>query len=123
MKIRNARSAAAIAVAALLLSGCTSDDQAARFLVAPGKYVLYNCDELARQAQGLAARQKELGQLMAKASTDATGRMIGDAAYRSEYISTRGELTELRKTAAEKNCTPLPGPDNPTGRASDGVIR
>jgi outer membrane murein-binding lipoprotein Lpp len=125
VKIRLAPSAAAIcaAFALCVLSGCASDETTARFLVAPGKYVLYTCDELARQAQALAARQKELEQLMAKAGTDATGRMMGEAAYRSEYIAVRGEITELRKTAAEKSCNPLPGPDNPTGRASDGVIR
>lgn len=111
------------AFAVCMLSGCTSDDQMARFLVAPGKYVLYTCDEIARQAQGSAARQKTLEQLMEKAGTDAGGRMIGTVAYRAEYISVRGDINELRNAATEKNCIPLPGADNPTGRASDNVIR
>ena len=81
-----------------------SDDQAARYLVAPDKYLLYTCDDIAREAQTKAARELELQQLMAKAGTDATGRLVGDMAYRSEYLSVRGELNELRHTAADKHC-------------------
>jgi|ERR1700688_2402384 len=116
------------AVAVCVLSACAapggnSDDQMARFLVAPGKYVLYSCDELARQAQASAARKKELEQLMAKASSDAGGRMISNAAYGSEYTMVRGELIELHNAANERNCNAAPGAGNPSGRASDNAIR
>ncbi len=106
--------------AALALSACAmSDDQAARYLVAPNKYLLYTCDDIAREAQTKAARELELQQLMAKASTDATGRLIGDMVYRSEYLSVRGELNELRRTAADKHCAGAPAGAAPAARASD----
>ena len=126
VNIRLAPSAAALAVC--LLSGCTSqggssDDQMARFLVAPGRYVLYTCDEMARQAQVSAVREKELERLMIKAGADAGGQAIGVVAYKTEYIALRGDLIELRRASAEKNCNPLPDPGNPSGRVSDSVIR
>ena len=111
---------AAIGSIVFALAGCTSqggssDDQMARFLVAPGKYMLYTCDEIARQAKASAARQKELEQLMVKAGADASGQVIGAVAYRAEYLSLRGDINELRNATAEKNCNP--------GRASDNAIR
>lgn len=111
------------AIAVSMLSGCSmSDDTMGRFMVAPGKYVLYPCDALARQAQAMAVRKKELEELTAKAGTGAAGRVIAETTYGSEYIAVRGEINELRRAAAEKNCNPLPGIENPAGPASSSVI-
>src|SRR5512141_2687549 len=99
---------------AAVLSGCaSSEDTLSSFLVAPGSYVLFNCDDIARTAKGVEARHKQLEQLMAKDSTDATGRIIGGATYGSEYAMTRGQLNNLRAAAAEKNCDAAPGPAKP----------
>lgn len=110
-----------IAVSALaMLAGCAmSDDQAARFLVAPDKYTLYSCDEIARETLTKVAREQELQGLMAKAGTDSGGRLIGDIAYRPDYITVKGELNDLRQTAADKKCADVPG----AARASDGAVR
>jgi hypothetical protein len=112
---------AGIAIGALaMLAGCTmSDDQAARFLVAPDKYTLYSCDEIARETLTKLAREAELQGLMAKAGTDSGGRLIGDIAYRTDYITVKGELNDLRQTAASKHCDGVPG----AARASDGAVR
>src|SRR3990172_5641070 len=80
----------AIALLAAMLSGCassggSSDDKLGRFLVAPGKYVLYSCPEIAVQAATTAARERELERLMAKANVDAGGRLVSAIAYRPEY--------------------------------------
>jgi len=114
---------AGIAVSALaMLAGCTmSDDQAARFLVAPDKYTLYSCDEIARETLTKVAREAELQALMAKAGTDSGGRLIGDIAYRPDYITVRGELNDLRQTAVVKKCAGVPGAD--AARASNGAVR
>lgn len=110
--------------AAALLAGCTaSDDTAARFLVAPDQYVLYNCPELAQAAQINATRQRELEKLMAKAETDSVGRAVSTMSYRPEYVQLRGEMTELRKEAATKHCRFTPGIDMPTDRKSDAAVR
>ena len=87
-----------------MLAGCASDDATARLLVAPDKYVLYTCPEIARELTGKEAREKELGQLMAKAGTDPGGRMVSGLAYDPEYLSVRGEINDLHASAAAKNC-------------------
>ena len=121
---RSAVIAVSGAALAAALSGCaTSDDQLARFAVAPDKYVLYNCDEIARQLQVTGAREKELQQLMARASTDAGGRLASSLAYDSDYLTARGEINELRATAAAKHCDSVPSAASPAARASDRAIR
>ena len=94
---------------ALSLAGCASEDAASSFLVAPGKYVLYQCDDLERAAKAALARQQELERLVARASATAAGQLIGDAAYGTELASIRGQLRDLRTTARDKNCGPMPG--------------
>jgi hypothetical protein len=120
---RSAVIAVSAAAFAAALSGCAmSDDQLARLLVAPDKYALYNCDEIATEAQVKAARELELQQLMAKAASDESGRLIGTVVYRPDYLSVRGEINELRLAAAAKHCTLAPGAGRPAARASDGAI-
>jgi hypothetical protein len=115
---------ASIAALAALLAGCAmTDDQAGRFLVAPDKYVLYNCDEIARETQAAAARERELQQLIAKADVDAGGRLVSAVAYRPDYLSVRGEINELHAAAIAKDCDVVAGAANPVARASDSVIR
>jgi hypothetical protein len=107
-----------------LLSGCASSEGTfASFLVAPGNYVLFSCDDIARTAKGVEARHKELEKLMAKDSADTGGRIIANATYGTEYAQTRGQLNSLRATAAEKNCDGVPGAGKPAAKASDGAIR
>ena len=66
------------ALAALTLAACAggNDDAAARFLVAPGKYVLFNCQQLAQEATMNMTRQHDLEGLMAQAGTGAQGQPI-----------------------------------------------
>jgi hypothetical protein len=106
------------ALAAAGLSGCASDDSTARLLVAPDKYVLYTCPEMAREMQVKTAREKELRDLMRKDGADAGARLIGGFTYDPEYLSVRGEINDLRATAANKNCTEVPG----AGAAPIGAI-
>ena len=120
----NGRAIAAAAIASVWLSACAmSDDSLSSFLVAPGNYALFSCDDIARTAKTTQERQKELEQLMAKASTNAGGRLISDATYGTDYVTTRGRMKNLRAAAAERKCNFVPGEDNPAGRASDSVIR
>ncbi len=111
------------ALAASALTGCASEESAGRFVVEPDRYVLYNCAELAVQAQANITRQHELEVLMAKAEAGSGGKLVSSVAYRPEYIQLRGEMNELRKTGTEKNCKSLPGVGALGGRASDQVVR
>lgn len=110
-------------LAAGLLAGCAvqsgaSDDKMARFLVAPGKFVLYDCAQLAQQSATTGAREKELEALIAKAGPGSDGRLVSSIAYRPEYLEVHGEMNELRNAAAAKNCDFVPG-----ATISDKVVR
>lgn len=111
------------AFAALTLAGCTSEDGASSFLVAPGKYVLYQCEDIDRTAKSAVARQKELEQLMAKASTSPTGQLIGDAAYGTELATLRGQLRDLREAARDKHCNFTPGAEPPAAPVPAATVR
>jgi hypothetical protein len=102
-------------VAVMSLCGCTSEETAGRFLVAPGQYILYSCPELANTARGIEVRQHELAALMQKAGVDAGGRFISAQAYGPEYAQLRGQMDQVRKTAAEKNCNLLGGVSGVSG--------
>lgn len=111
------------ALAAAALCGCASEDSAGRFLVTPDKFVLYNCAQLSDAAQANFTRQQELEKLMAKAGTGGGAVIVSDLAYRPEYVQLRGEMSELRKATAAKNCKPITSTSSPTGRASDQAVR
>jgi hypothetical protein len=115
--------AAGAALAAGLAGCAVSDDQLARLVVAPDKYALYNCVEIARAQQTATAREQQLQQLMAKADVDASGRLVSAVAYRPDYLTVRGELNELRAAAAAKHCDGAAATAVPVERVSDQVIR
>jgi hypothetical protein len=121
---RSHRHTLAAALAALTLAACAgNDDQTAHFLVAPGRYALFNCKQLAQEAAVKVTRQHELEGLMAQAGTGSAGQMVSAVAYRPEYLTLRGELEDMRQTAADKKCKFVPG-EAPAGMAtSDGAIR
>jgi hypothetical protein len=121
-------SLAAAVLLAACLAACTAptgnpDDNAARFFIAPDQFVLFNCEQLATRAVVLNAREKELREAIAKAGPGADAQLVSALSYRSDYISVRGDLSEVRKAAVVKKCPPLPAPDNASGRASDDAVR
>jgi hypothetical protein len=98
-------------------AGAMDDDTAARFLVAPGRYVLFNCQQLVIQENENQKRMRELEALMAKSGNEFVNAM----AYRPEYLQLRGEMADMRHEAADKKCKTIPGArPRPTGGA---VIR
>jgi hypothetical protein len=113
----------AASLAACTSPGETSDEAMGRLLVAPDKFILYGCKELALRAKVIIDRQKELERLMAKAGEGADGRLVSSAAYRPEYLHLTGEMSVLRNAAAEKNCKFTPGVDIPGSKASEGAVR
>ena len=105
MRSRRALPILLIALAVLPLCGCASEETANRFLVPPDQYILFNCVQIANEADGIAKRQREFEALMKKAQGDAGGRFVSSQVYGPEYAQLRAQMTELRKTATEKNCT------------------
>lgn len=112
-------------LAAGLLAACTAaeSDSTSRFLVAPGRYVLYNCPQIAQQAKDNIDRQRELEGLMLKAGNDSGGRLVSAVAYKPEYYQLRGELSDLRQTALDKKCKFVPGEDRGVRPVSATAIR
>jgi hypothetical protein len=96
------------AFAAIALGGCGMSEGAGAFLVDPGRYTAYHCDELAARWKILKAREKELSGLMDKANESGGGAVIGSLAYRTDYESVLSEEKLLQRTATEKNCNFTP---------------
>lgn len=102
---RRVTALACVLLAAAELAGCAgSEDTVGRVLVAPGGYDYYNCQQLASTAQSLRTRLQELEGLMGKSSQGAGGGLVNAMVYQPDYLNVRGQLNELRRTAAAKNC-------------------
>ena len=76
-------------------------------MIAPGKFDLLKCPDLARRSVLASQREKELMSLMDRANQDAVGPVVNTMVYAPDLASVRAELELLRKTAAEKNCDNL----------------
>jgi hypothetical protein len=98
--------AVAAAVLAASLAGCgtISEQTAAIAFTSPGKYNIYSCEDVEKSMLTLRKRQVELEQLMARASLGFGGEFVNTIAYRGEYAQTRGQLAELTKAKADKQC-------------------
>jgi len=103
MKIGRIFLAAFCLAAPAMLAGCASQE----FGISsskPGKYNLYNCDQLNRRGAELMRRERELKGLMDKAAQGAGGEIAIAIAYRSEYNVVQGDLFEVERVGAEKKC-------------------
>ena len=104
-------------LAALLLSGCTLPDDKALSMVNRGKYALYDCHAIGRQARESKIREQELREAIEKASRGPAGELVIASVYRPEYLTVKGELQELELMATQKNCR------NVLRTQSDGAIQ
>jgi hypothetical protein len=95
-----------VALLAAGLAGCGSvnDRTGAGAFTSPGKYDIYTCEDIERQANSIRTRQIELEQVMNRASQGAGGDFVNAIAYRGEYAQGRGELAELAKAKSDKQC-------------------
>jgi hypothetical protein len=97
----------AVTCALALLAGCAATgDHPENFYVAPGKYVLYDCKQLAGAQAHFAERDQELSRLIARAKEGAGGSVVSALAYEPEYYSNLGELRDVQREMAEKKCPP-----------------
>jgi hypothetical protein len=98
------RVVAAASLSLVALAGCGMSGDPGAFLVDPGRYNSYHCNDLVTRWKVLVAREKELHGLMDKAGEGGGGAVIGSLAYRTDYESVLSEERLLQRTAAEKNC-------------------
>ena len=107
------------AATAIVLAGCTGGDGIGTILADPGRYSAFRCNDMAVRWTYLNTRERQLGDLMLRASEGTGGTVIGAIAYRPEYEQTLSEKRLLRRAAAEKKCDLTP----PSNYQSDNVVR
>jgi hypothetical protein len=108
--VRAARRSAVIALCAALAACSANSDNFSAAFVDPAKFTYYHCDHLNVRAHALKVREQELRTDMARAEQGAGGGLVNALAYRPSYLSVRGELDLLERTAAEKKCELKPAP-------------
>src|SRR3954451_6887228 len=88
------------------LGGCAQvgDSFASAAFVDPAKYELYDCKQLEGERKALAMRPAELQGLIAKAETGVGGSVVGELAYRNDYISARAQAKLAEETWQRDKC-------------------
>jgi hypothetical protein len=101
----------AVAGAALLvlaghLGGCAGvgDSFASGAFVDPARYDLYDCQQLETERKSLATRTAELQGLIDKAQTGTGGAVVGELAYRNDYISARANAKLAEQAWQKSKC-------------------
>src|SRR3954451_1373322 len=100
------------------LGGCANvgDSFASAAFVDPAKYEQFDCKQLEAERKALATRTAELQGLIAKAETGVGGSVVGELAYRNDYISARAqaklaeEMWQRNKCVVSSPATATPAP-------------
>jgi hypothetical protein len=104
---------------AVMTSACAATfEQVGSLYVAPGKYILLKCPDLAAKSTAASNREKELISLMDRANQDVAGPVINTFIYKTDLDTVRAELVELKKTAKDKNCNDMVAAAKPPPTAS-----
>jgi hypothetical protein len=122
--LRSARAAgkgtwtACFLAAAVPLAGCgIGTDGVASLAVDPAHYAGFHCKDLTAQWKALVAREKQLRNLIDKASEGGGGTLVAAVAYRGDYDTVLQQEKVLKRTAADQNCELTPN------YSSDQTIR
>jgi hypothetical protein len=106
--------------ALLSLGGCADlGDTALSAFADPAKYDYYDCKQLEAERKTISTRSAELQGLMAKAETGAGGSVVGEIAYRNDYITARAQSKLVEEAWRRNKCheTP-PSATTPTAAAT-----
>jgi hypothetical protein len=98
------RSILLCAAAVATLTACGGGNGPGSWLVDPGRYEAYHCNDLVTRWKALTDREKDLRALMDKASQSGTGAVIGAVAYRSDYETVLTEEKLVQREAGDKHC-------------------
>jgi len=86
------------------LAGCGLSNGPGSLIVDPGPFKAYHCNDLLARWNVLLNREKDLRNLMSKASEGGGGTVIGTLAYGTDYQTVLTEKKIVQQEAAEKNC-------------------
>lgn len=120
MSFRRTAAALALVLSGVALSGCAGmgDGFMSGAFVDPAKYDYYDCKQLETERTKLAKRVAELQGLIDKAGTGTGGAVVGEIAYRNDYISSRAQLKLLEENWRRNKCKESP-PDPEATNAPD----
>jgi hypothetical protein len=117
------------------LGGCADvgDSFASTAFVDPAKYEQFDCKQLEVERKAQATRTAELQGLIAKAETGVGGSVVGELAYRNDYISARASSKLAEETWQRNKCVasspaaataaPAPAPAAPAPGKGHGSAR
>lgn len=121
----------AISIVVLMASGVSvagcagvGDSALSGAFVDPAKYELYDCKQLEAERKSLEARTTQLQGYIDKAQTGTAGTVVGEMAYRNDYISTRASLKLANEAWERGKCvaTPAPAPAAPPASKGKGRV-
>ena len=69
----------------------------------PGKYDFLDCPSIANRFKAASARERQLNELMTRASEDAGGAIVNAMVYQDDLNSARATQRSLRKAAEANN--------------------
>ncbi len=125
--------ATALLVLGAGLGGCANvgDSFASSAFVDPAKYDQFDCKQLEAERKAQATRTAELQGLIAKAETGVGGSVVGELAYRNDYISARAQAKLAEETWQRNKCAagspaaavPAPAPAPPADNKGVGSSR
>jgi hypothetical protein len=98
---------------AAALGGCAAvgNSFVSGAFVDPAKYDNYDCKQLEIERNSLGIRTAELQGLIDKAETGTAGSVVGELAYRNDYISARASAKLAEETWQRNKCVAsLPAP-------------
>jgi hypothetical protein len=106
--------ALALILSGISLSSCTNmgDGFMSGAFVDPAMYDYYDCKQLEDQRKSLNGRVDQLQQLIDKANTGTGGAVVGEIAYRNDYITARAQLKLIDQNWRRNNC--VASPPSPT---------
>ena len=106
MRMRFVHWFAAMCTAAMT-TGCASsiDDDILSPYSEPGRYDFLDCSTISKTLAKVSYTEKQLAQLMTRASEGAGGAMVNAMAYQDRYNTARAQMRALRKAGEAKHCS------------------
>ncbi len=108
---RRAVAAATVLALAAGLGGCADlGDMALSGYADPARYDYYDCKQLEAERKVISNRSAELQGLMAKAETGVGGSVVGEIAYRNDYLYARAQSKLVEEAWRRNKCHETPPP-------------
>ena len=99
------------AVLAPPLGGCAANLDLGILYAAPGKYDYLRCEDLKPRLAAALIREKQLVELMNRASQDVAGPVVNVVSYSADLAQVRADIKVLRQASVDKKCGNIEPPE------------